>query len=209
MAVMTLMCLLSILSSRLYSRCLASGSSRWQQSTRTAKTIQSDIDIISLTVPAYSPLHPSDRFMTSSPGSDPPARANPPLGTRHVRSPLRQTDLRRLCWSNRLEANSAAPRQHETKPGPHASCARERPARTHAKIAGGTDELLGNVCFEHRLPAQLTVYSNVFIERFWKTLKYAEVYLRAYDTVSEARASIACYIEFYKYVSYCPISLYG
>jgi putative transposase len=27
---------------------------------------------------------------------------------------------------------------------------------------------------------------NVFIERFWKTLKYQEVYLRAYDTVSEA-----------------------
>jgi len=38
---------------------------------------------------------------------------------------------------------------------------------------------------------------NVFIERFWKTLKYDEVYLRAYDTVSEARASIARYIAFY------------
>lgn len=38
---------------------------------------------------------------------------------------------------------------------------------------------------------------NVFIERFWKTLKYQEVYLRAYDTVSEARSSIARYIEFY------------
>jgi putative transposase len=38
---------------------------------------------------------------------------------------------------------------------------------------------------------------NVFIERFWKTLKYEEVYLRAYDTVGEARASIARYVEFY------------
>ena len=38
---------------------------------------------------------------------------------------------------------------------------------------------------------------NVFIERFWKTLKYQEVYLRAYETVSEARSSIARYIEFY------------
>ena len=38
---------------------------------------------------------------------------------------------------------------------------------------------------------------NVFIERFWKTLKYEEVYLRAYDTVSEARASLARYVEFY------------
>jgi putative transposase len=38
---------------------------------------------------------------------------------------------------------------------------------------------------------------NVFIERFWKTLKYEEVYLRAYDTVSETRASITRYVEFY------------
>jgi len=38
---------------------------------------------------------------------------------------------------------------------------------------------------------------NVFIERFWKTLKYEEVYLRAYNTVSEARASMARYLEFY------------
>ena len=38
---------------------------------------------------------------------------------------------------------------------------------------------------------------NVFIERFWKTLKYEEVYLRAYDTVSEARESIARYLAFY------------
>jgi putative transposase len=38
---------------------------------------------------------------------------------------------------------------------------------------------------------------NVFVERFWKTLKYEEVYLRAYETVSEARESIARYIAFY------------
>ena len=38
---------------------------------------------------------------------------------------------------------------------------------------------------------------NVFIERFWRTLKYEEVYLRAYDTVSDARASLATYLSFY------------
>jgi putative transposase len=38
---------------------------------------------------------------------------------------------------------------------------------------------------------------NVFIERFWRTLKYEEVYLRAYDIVSDARVSIARYIELY------------
>ena len=38
---------------------------------------------------------------------------------------------------------------------------------------------------------------NVFIERFWRTVKYEEVYLRAYETVSHARESIARYIGFY------------
>jgi len=38
---------------------------------------------------------------------------------------------------------------------------------------------------------------NVFVERIWKSVKYEEVYLRAYDTVSEARSSIARYFGFY------------
>jgi putative transposase len=38
---------------------------------------------------------------------------------------------------------------------------------------------------------------NVFVERFWRSIKYEEVYLHAYDSVSEAKAGIGCYIEFY------------
>lgn len=38
---------------------------------------------------------------------------------------------------------------------------------------------------------------NVFVERLWKTIKYEEVYLHAYDTVSEAKAGLARYIDFY------------
>lgn len=38
---------------------------------------------------------------------------------------------------------------------------------------------------------------NVFVERLWRTVKYEEVYLRAYDSVPEARASIARYLSFY------------
>lgn len=38
---------------------------------------------------------------------------------------------------------------------------------------------------------------NVFVERLWRTVKYEEVYLRAYDSVSEARASITKYLTFY------------
>lgn len=38
---------------------------------------------------------------------------------------------------------------------------------------------------------------NVFVERLWRSIKYEEVYLHAYDTVSDARASIGRYLAFY------------
>ncbi|MGY3103523.1 putative transposase [Bradyrhizobium sp. LM6.9] len=38
---------------------------------------------------------------------------------------------------------------------------------------------------------------NVFVERLWRSVKYEEVYLRAYETVGEARASIGRYLDFY------------
>ena len=38
---------------------------------------------------------------------------------------------------------------------------------------------------------------NVFVERLWRSVKYEEVYLRAYDSVSEARASLTRYFIFY------------
>jgi putative transposase len=38
---------------------------------------------------------------------------------------------------------------------------------------------------------------NVFVERLWRSVKYEEVFLRAYDSVSEARASIGRYLAFY------------
>ena len=38
---------------------------------------------------------------------------------------------------------------------------------------------------------------NVFVERLWRSIKYEEVYLRAYDSVAEARTSIGRYLAFY------------
>jgi putative transposase len=38
---------------------------------------------------------------------------------------------------------------------------------------------------------------NVFVERFWRTVKYEEVYLHAYESLGEARQSIGRYIDFY------------
>jgi putative transposase len=38
---------------------------------------------------------------------------------------------------------------------------------------------------------------NVFVERLWKTTKYEEIYLHAYNSVSDARAGIGKYLSFY------------
>jgi putative transposase len=38
---------------------------------------------------------------------------------------------------------------------------------------------------------------NVFVERLWRSVKYEEVYLRAYETVAEARKLIGQYLDFF------------
>lgn len=38
---------------------------------------------------------------------------------------------------------------------------------------------------------------NVFVERLWRSIKYEEVYLKAYNTISEARAWTGSYLAFY------------
>lgn len=38
---------------------------------------------------------------------------------------------------------------------------------------------------------------NVFTERFWRTIKYENIYIKGYQTITEAREGIADYIDFY------------
>ena len=38
---------------------------------------------------------------------------------------------------------------------------------------------------------------NLFIERLWRSLKYIEVYLHKYDTVSDSRTALGRYFELY------------
>jgi len=40
-------------------------------------------------------------------------------------------------------------------------------------------------------------HDNIFTERFWRSLKYEEVYLREYATPRDARQGIAQYVQFY------------
>lgn len=41
------------------------------------------------------------------------------------------------------------------------------------------------------------VFDNIFIERLWRSVKYEEVYLKDYETVREAKASLGNYFRFY------------
>jgi len=41
------------------------------------------------------------------------------------------------------------------------------------------------------------VFDNIFVERLWRSVKYEEVYLHHYQTVSEARSGLARYFLFY------------
>ena len=38
---------------------------------------------------------------------------------------------------------------------------------------------------------------NVFVERLWRSVKYEEVYLKAYEGMADAKASLATYFDFY------------
>jgi putative transposase len=40
---------------------------------------------------------------------------------------------------------------------------------------------------------------NVFVERLWKSVKYEEVYLKAYESVSDAQRSLEKYLDFYNH----------
>jgi putative transposase len=40
---------------------------------------------------------------------------------------------------------------------------------------------------------------NIFIERLWRTVKYEEIYLKEYKTVSELKTALKTYFNFYNY----------
>ena len=53
--------------------------------------------------------------------------------------------------------------------------------------------------FKWRQPTSPIDYEqhNVFVERLWRSVKYEEVYLHAYDDIATARRSLGRYFEFY------------
>jgi hypothetical protein len=49
------------------------------------------------------------------------------------------------------------------------------------------------------LDSKEKTYDNIIIERFWRNLKYENVYLTSYSTIKEAKDGIGEYINFYNY----------
>ena len=61
------------------------------------------------------------------------------------------------------------------------------------------DGLHGNIVTDCLLWVHLTALPNVFVERLWRSVKYEEVYLHAYDSVSAAKAGLNRYFRFYNH----------
>jgi putative transposase len=57
--------------------------------------------------------------------------------------------------------------------------------------------LLENTNIQISMDCRDRVYDNIFVERLRRTVKYEEVYLHDYRTVSEARYRLADYFHFY------------
>jgi putative transposase len=47
------------------------------------------------------------------------------------------------------------------------------------------------------MDGKVSYNDNLFIERLWRTVKYEEVYMKAYDDGREARVSLGEYFPFY------------
>jgi len=64
-----------------------------------------------------------------------------------------------------------------------------------------TSEELTGVLKQHQIRISMDSkgrwVDNVFVERLWRSVKYEEVYLRAYESIGHARASLSKYFAFY------------
>ena len=67
--------------------------------------------------------------------------------------------------------------------------------RLHEGGRKGAGHMIGKIAIS--MDGRGAWRDNVIVERLWRSVKYEEVYLRAYSAVSEARASIGRYLGFF------------
>ena len=85
----------------------------------------------------------------------------------------------------------------EKKHDPASNFSYERQAVSGNRITDETDESLGTFARDCLSGVQLTIQTNVFVERLWRTVKYEEVYLKDYPSVPVAVDSLGLYFQFY------------
>jgi putative transposase len=55
----------------------------------------------------------------------------------------------------------------------------------------------GNLLTRLSMDSKGRAFDNIYIERFWKTIKYEDIYLKGYETMKECRAGVAAFIDKY------------
>lgn len=60
-------------------------------------------------------------------------------------------------------------------------------------------DLVGSTGVQISMDGKGRAWDNIFIERFWRSLKYEDVYLKDYSIPREARLGIGDYMEFYNH----------
>ncbi len=64
-----------------------------------------------------------------------------------------------------------------------------------------TSDAFTGMLMEHRIQISMDgkgrYMDNIFVERLWRSVKYEEVYLKAYEGVGDARTGLGAYLDFY------------
>ena len=61
----------------------------------------------------------------------------------------------------------------------------------------GFMKVLKDACVEISMDGQGRWRDNIYVERFWRTLKYEDIYLKAYESVRELKTGLSRYFRFY------------
>jgi putative transposase len=130
------------------------------------------------------------------------------IGRRHVRTLMRRLGIEALCRRPRTTTPEPG---HKIHPYLLRSIEITRPNQvwamdiTYIPMARGFVYLAGAAFTGVLADRGITISmdgkgawrDNVFVERLWRSIKYEEVYLRAYESVGEARSCIGRYLDFY------------
>ena len=103
-----------------------------------------------------------------------------------------------LSWrlSNTLDASFCVEAVHEAleRYGPPEICNSDQGSQF---TSGDFTDVLQEAGIRISMDGKGRYLDNIFVERLWRSLKYEEIYLHPYDSLTEAREGIGRYFRFY------------